>query len=40
MATILYIVASKVLNFPPKQAERVAHCYIGTSLVRDPVADK
>lgn len=29
MATILYIVGSRVLKFPAKQAERVAHCYIG-----------
>jgi hypothetical protein len=30
MATILYVVGSQVVNFPKKQAERVAHCYIGT----------
>jgi hypothetical protein len=32
MATILYVVGSQVISFPKKQAERVAHCYIGTSL--------
>ena len=30
MATILYVVGSQVVNFPKKQAERVAHCYIGS----------
>ena len=31
MATILYVVGSQVIHFPKKQAERVAHSYIGTS---------
>jgi hypothetical protein len=31
MATILYVVGSGLLSFPKKQAERVAHSYIGTS---------
>jgi hypothetical protein len=30
MATVLYVVGSQVVDFPTKQAERVAHCYIGT----------
>ena len=29
MSTILYVVGGQVLKFPTKQAERVAHCYIG-----------
>lgn len=29
MATTLYLIASKVIDFPAKQAERVAHSYIG-----------
>jgi hypothetical protein len=33
MATILYVVGSQVLDFPTKQAERVAHCYIGMLLL-------
>lgn len=31
MATVLYVVGSPVVDFPMKQAERVAHCYIGES---------
>jgi hypothetical protein len=37
MATILYVVGSQVVNFPKKQAERVAHCYIGTLYRRSQV---
>lgn len=29
MATTLFLIASKVIDFPAKQAERVAHSYIG-----------
>lgn len=29
MATTLYLVASSIVDFPSKQAERVAHSYVG-----------